>query len=40
VAWAGVFLASDESRWVSGVVLPVDAGVLAATPLGMRHYMD
>lgn len=35
VAWAAVFLASDEARWISGVVLPVDAGVLAATPLAM-----
>ena len=35
VAWAAVFLASDEARWISGVVLPVDAGVLAATPLSV-----
>ena len=35
VAWAAVFLASDESRWISGVVLPVDAGLLAATPLAV-----
>jgi NAD(P)-dependent dehydrogenase (short-subunit alcohol dehydrogenase family) len=35
VAWAAVFLASDEARWVSGVVLPVDAGLLAATPLSV-----
>jgi NAD(P)-dependent dehydrogenase (short-subunit alcohol dehydrogenase family) len=35
VAWAAVFLASDESRWVSGVVLPIDAGLLAATPLAV-----
>jgi NAD(P)-dependent dehydrogenase (short-subunit alcohol dehydrogenase family) len=41
VAWAAVFLASDESRWISGVVLPVDAGTLAATPLSMlRHLRD
>ena len=31
IAYAALFLASDESRWVSGVVLPVDAGLLAAT---------
>ena len=38
IAWAAVFLASDEARWVSGVVLPVDAGLLAAAPLAMwRH---
>ena len=35
VAWAGLFLASDESRWISGVVLPIDAGLLAATPLAV-----
>ena len=35
VAWAAVFLASDESRWISGVVLPIDAGLLAATPLSV-----
>ena len=35
VAWAAVFLASDEARWISGIVLPVDAGLLAATPLAV-----
>jgi NAD(P)-dependent dehydrogenase (short-subunit alcohol dehydrogenase family) len=39
VAWAAVFLASDESRWISGVVLPVDAGTLASTPLGMYAHL-
>jgi NAD(P)-dependent dehydrogenase (short-subunit alcohol dehydrogenase family) len=33
VGWAAVFLASDEARWVSGVVLPVDAGLLVTTPV-------
>jgi NAD(P)-dependent dehydrogenase (short-subunit alcohol dehydrogenase family) len=33
VAWAAVFLASDEARWVSGVDLPVDGGYVAGTPL-------
>ena len=28
IAWAAVFLASDEARWITGVVLPVDAGSL------------
>jgi NAD(P)-dependent dehydrogenase (short-subunit alcohol dehydrogenase family) len=32
VAWAAVFLASDEARWISGVTLPVDGGYLAGTP--------
>lgn len=39
VAWAVVFLASDESRWISGVTLPVDAGLLAATPLAMFPHL-
>jgi NAD(P)-dependent dehydrogenase (short-subunit alcohol dehydrogenase family) len=33
VAWAAVFLASDESRWITGVVLPVDAGLSVTTPI-------
>ena len=28
VAWAAVFLASDEARWITGALLPVDAGIL------------
>ena len=39
VAYAALFLASDESRWVSGVTLPVDAGILATTPLAMFPYL-
>ena len=39
VAWAAVFLASEESRWITGVVLPVDAGVIATTPLAMLQYL-
>jgi len=33
VGYAAVFLASDEARWVTGVVLPVDAGLLVTTPV-------
>ena len=28
IAWAAVYLASDEARWVTGVTLPVDGGSL------------
>jgi len=30
VAQAAVFLASDAARWITGIVLPVDAGATAA----------
>ena len=33
VAHAAVFLASDEARWVTGVVLPVDAGLTITSPV-------
>ena len=32
VAWAAVYLASDQARWVTGVILPVDGGVTIASP--------
>jgi NAD(P)-dependent dehydrogenase (short-subunit alcohol dehydrogenase family) len=32
VAWAAVFLASDEARWITSVTLPVDAGFLHSPP--------
>ncbi len=35
IAWAALFLASDEARWIAGVTLPVDAGLVATTPLAM-----
>tara|TARA_A100001037_G_C15153803_1_gene641783 strand:+ start:3508 stop:4311 length:804 start_codon:yes stop_codon:yes gene_type:complete len=35
IAWANVFLGSDESRWISGITMPIDAGLLAATPLSV-----
>lgn len=40
VAYAALFLASDEARWVSGATLPVDAGLLAATPLAMFPHLS
>jgi len=36
IAWPAVFLASDESRWISGADLPVDAGATATTALGIH----
>ena len=39
VAWAAVFLASDEARWISGIVLPVDAGLLTTTALTMLEHL-
>ncbi len=35
VGRAAAFLASDDARWITGTVLPVDGGVLAVTPLLM-----
>lgn len=40
VAYAALFLASDEARWISGATLPVDAGLLAATPLAMHPHLQ
>ena len=39
VGWAVGFLASDEARWITGAVLPVESGVLAVTPLMMAPHL-
>ncbi|CAO5154197.1 SDR family oxidoreductase [Frankia sp. AiPs1] len=39
VASAVAFLASDEARWITGVTLPVDSGVLSVTPLSMARHL-
>ena len=39
VAWAVAFLASDEARWITGAVLPVESGVLSVTPLMMAPHL-
>ena len=43
IAWAAVYLASDEARWVTGITITVDAGLTATTPvtydtLGQQRY--
>lgn len=35
LAWAALFMTSPESRWITGTVLPIDAGTTTATGLGM-----
>ena len=32
IGYAALFLASEEARWITGVVLPVDAGLSTLTP--------
>ena len=39
IAWAATFLASEEARWITGVMLPVDAGLLATMPPAMLPYL-
>jgi NAD(P)-dependent dehydrogenase (short-subunit alcohol dehydrogenase family) len=39
VGWAVAFLASDEARWITGALLPVESGVLSVTPLLMAGYL-
>ena len=34
IAAAVAFLSSDDAAWITGVVLPVDGGILATGPLG------
>jgi NAD(P)-dependent dehydrogenase (short-subunit alcohol dehydrogenase family) len=43
IGYAALYLASDEARWVSGVTMPVDAGLTAVSPvtyqtLGQQQY--
>jgi NAD(P)-dependent dehydrogenase (short-subunit alcohol dehydrogenase family) len=39
VGWAAAFLASDEARWITGVTLPVESGLLSVTPLMMAPHL-
>ena len=40
IAWPAVFLASDEARWITGVSIPVDAGTISSSPLGVQNLND
>ena len=40
VAAAIRYLASDMARWVTGVILPIDAGTTAATGIGIKALHD
>ena len=35
IAWAVEYLVSDRARWVTGVALPVDGGVLCTSYMSM-----
>ena len=37
IAMAATFLASEEARWITGVLLPVDAGLMAAGPQSLLN---
>ena len=39
VAWGALYLASEEARWVTGIVLPIDGGILTTSPLSMHHHL-
>lgn len=32
IGWGAVFLASDEARWITGALLPIDGGLMAIRP--------
>jgi NAD(P)-dependent dehydrogenase (short-subunit alcohol dehydrogenase family) len=40
IAWAAVYLASDEARWVTGQVISIDAGVTLTTRGGTDGRRD
>ena len=40
VGWAAVFLASEEARWITGAVLPVEAGAIIAARDHYTHWWD
>jgi NAD(P)-dependent dehydrogenase (short-subunit alcohol dehydrogenase family) len=32
IGWGAVYLASEESRWITGLLLPIDGGLMAIRP--------
>lgn len=40
IAYAALFFASAESRWITGVTLPVDAGTVETTGLSLYRHMS
>ena len=37
IGWAAVYLAGDEARWVTGVILPIDGGLTVTTRQAYRR---
>jgi NAD(P)-dependent dehydrogenase (short-subunit alcohol dehydrogenase family) len=40
LAWAALFLAGPESRWITAATVPVDAGAISATGLAMLSRLN
>lgn len=40
IAHAALFLASDDARWITGVVLPVDGGLMAMAPQAVVPFLE
>jgi NAD(P)-dependent dehydrogenase (short-subunit alcohol dehydrogenase family) len=40
IARAALFLTSDDARWVTGVCLPVDGGMLQANPFTVHGWLS
>ncbi len=39
VAWPALFLASEEARWITAAILPVDAGAMSVAPLALLPHL-
>jgi hypothetical protein len=40
LAYAALFLASDESKWITAATIPVDAGTTEVFPLVMHPILS